>query len=99
LNYPITHTIGTNSALSIAISLAGVLTYILLGWGVPGLPDFSLGYVNLLQFVFLTATSLLVSGYAANLASKVSENKLKILQVIVISYIGLQMIGVFDFII
>ncbi len=98
LNYPITHTIGTNSALSIAISLAGVLTYILLGWGVPGLPDFSLGYVNLLQFIFLTATSLLVSGYAANLASKVSENKLKILQVIVISYIGLQMIGVFDFI-
>jgi len=52
-----------------------------------------------LQFVFLTATSLLVSGYAANLASKVSANKLKILQVIVISYIGLQMIGVFDFII
>ena len=98
LNYPITHTIGTNSLLSIAISLAGVIAYIVLGWGIQGLPEFSFGYVNLLQFVFLTVTSLLVSGYAANLASKISVNKLKILQVIVISYIGLQMIGVFDII-
>ena len=80
LNYPITHTIGTNSLLSIAISLAGVIAYIVLGWGIQGLPEFSFGYVNLLQFVFLTVTSLLVSGYAANLASKISVNKLKILQ-------------------
>ena len=72
--------------------------WIVLGWGIQGLPEFSFGYVNLLQFVFLTVTSLLVSGYAANLASKISVNKLKILQVIVISYIGLQMIGVFDII-
>ena len=98
LKYPITHTIGTNSLLSIGVSLAGVITYIILGWGVQGLPEFSLGYVNLLQFIFLTITSLLVSGYSANLASKISVNKLKILQVIVISYISLQMIGVFDFI-
>lgn len=98
LKYPITHTIGTNSALSISVSLAGVLTYIILGLGIQGLPDFSLGYVNLLQLLFLSITSILVSGYAANLANKISDNKLKVLQVIVISYIGLQMMGAFDFI-
>ena len=98
LRYPITNTIGTTSALSIATTLAGVICYIVLGWGVQGLPDFSLGYVNLLQFVFLTITSIIVSGYAANLSKKINPTKLKALQVIVISYIGLQMMGVFDII-
>jgi uncharacterized membrane protein YfcA len=52
----------------------------------------------LLQFVFLTITSIIVSGYAANLSKKINPTKLKALQVIVISYIGLQMMGVFDII-
>ena len=94
--YPITNTIGTTSALSITTTFAGVICYIILGWGVQGLPEFSLGYVNLLQFVFLTITSIIVSGYAANLSKKINPTKLKALQVIVISYIGLQMMGVFD---
>lgn len=98
LKYPITNTIGTTSALSIATTSAGVICYIILGLGVQGLPDYSLGYVNLLQFVFLTITSIIVSGYAANLSKKINPNKLKALQVIVISYIGLQMMGVFDII-
>ncbi len=94
--YPIKNTIGTTSLLSVTTTLGGVICYIILGLNVQGLPDFSLGYVNLLQFVFLTTTSIIVSGYAANLAQKISVNKLKALQVIVISYIGLQMMGVFD---
>ena len=94
--YPVKNTIGTTSALAITSSLAGVICYIILGWNNPNLPEFSLGYVNLLQLLFLTLTSVFVSGYAANLAKKIDVNKLKALQVIVISYIGLQMMGVFD---
>lgn len=96
--YPIKNTIGTTSLLSVTTALGGVICYIILGLGVENLPDFSLGYVNLLQFVFLTITSIIVSSYAANLAKKISVKKLKTLQVIVISYIGLQMMGVFDLI-
>lgn len=97
--YPIKNTIGTTSALAITSSIAGVICYIILGWNVGNLPEFSLGYVNLLQFLFLTLTSVFVSGYAANLAKKIDVNKLKALQIIVISYIGLQMMGVFDILI
>ncbi|MBQ6628516.1 MAG: sulfite exporter TauE/SafE family protein [Methanobrevibacter sp.] len=96
LKYPNKNTIGTTSLLSVTTALGGVVCYIILGLNVQGLPDFSLGYVNLLQFVFLTVTSIIVAGYAANLAQKISVNKLKVMQVIVISYIGLQMMGVFD---
>lgn len=97
--YPIKNTIGTTSVLAITSSIAGVICYIILGWNVGNLPEFSLGYVNLLQFVFLTLTSVFVSGYAANLAKRINVNKLKALQVIVISYIGLQMMGVIDILI
>lgn len=96
--YPLKNTLGTTSALAVTTSLGGVLCYIILGWNNPNLPAFSLGYVNLLQFVFLTITSIIVSTYAASLAKKISVKKLKILQVIVISYRGLQMMGLFDLI-
>lgn len=94
--YPIRNTIGTTSAMSITTTLGGVLCYILIGWNVQGLPDFSLGYVNLLQFIFLTVTSIPISTWAANLARKISTKKLKALQITVITYIGLQMIGIID---
>lgn len=96
LKYPVKNTIGTTSALAITTSLAGVLCYIFLGLNNINLPEFSIGYINLLQFIFLTPTSVFISSYSANLAKKIDVNKLKALQVIVISYIGLQMIGVFD---
>lgn len=96
--YPITNTIGTTSLLSVSTTLGGVICYIILGLNVSNLPAFSIGYVNLLQFVFLTITSILLSTWAANLAHKIDPKKLKALQVIVISYIGLQMMGVFDII-
>lgn len=94
--YPVKNTIGTTSTLAVTSSIAGVICYIILGWNNPNLPEFSIGYVNMLQFLFLTLTSVFVSGYAANLAKKINTNKLKALQVIVISYIGLQMMGVFE---
>ena len=96
--YPIKNTIGTTSLLSIPTAIGGIICYIILGLNVTGLPPFSIGYVNILQFIFLSVTSIIVSSHAANLTKKISIKKLKVLQIIVISYIGLQMMGVFDFI-
>lgn len=95
LKYPLQNTIGTTSALSISIAIGGIITYILMGWNVSGLPEFSIGYINLLQFIFLIITSILVSTYASLLTKRIEVRKLKILQVIVIGYIGLKMIGIF----
>lgn len=94
LKYPTHKAIGTSSASIIATSLGGLIAYIILGWNVPNLPEFSLGYVNLLQFVFITITSTLVAGQAAKLSKKVDERILKALHIIIVLYIGLKMLGI-----
>jgi len=94
LKYPTHKAIGTSSASIIATSLGGLIAYIVLGLNVPNLPAFSVGYVNLIQFVFLTITSTLVAGYAANLSKKVDSKKLKALHILLVFYIGLKMVGI-----
>lgn len=94
LRYPIHKAIGTSSASIIATSLGGLIAYIVLGWNVVGLPSFSVGYVNLLQFFFLTLSSTIVSGYAASLSKKVDERVLKFLHIMIVLYIGLKMVGI-----
>ncbi|RAP53191.1 MAG: hypothetical protein BZ138_01655 [Methanosphaera sp. rholeuAM270] len=94
LKYPTHKAIGTSSASIIATSLGGMLAYVALGWNVSNLPAFSLGYVNLVQFFFLTLTSTFVAGFAANFSKKVDGNKLKYLHILVVLYIGLKMVGI-----
>lgn len=93
LRYPTHEAIGTSSASIIATSLGGLIAYIVLGWNVQGLPSFSLGYLNLIQFVFLSITSFLVSGFAATLSKKVNPKLLKSLHMVIVFYIGLKMVG------
>jgi len=93
LKYPTHKAIGTSSASIIATSLGGMIAYIVLGWNVGNLPDFSLGYVNMVQFFFLTLTSTIVAGYAANISKKVDSKKLKFLHILIVLYIGLKMVG------
>ena len=58
------------------------------------LPQFSIGYVNILQFIFLTITSTFVVKYAADLSVKIDARILKIFHIIIVGYIGLNMIGI-----
>ncbi|MCI5867791.1 MAG: sulfite exporter TauE/SafE family protein [Methanosphaera sp.] len=92
--YPTRKAIGTSSAAIIATSLGGIIAYIILGQGVVGLPSFSIGYVNILQFVFIAITSTLISGYAAKLSQKINTKYLKALQVVLVLYIGLNMLRI-----
>ena len=94
LRYPTHKAIGTSSASIIATSLGGLMAYIVLGWNMPNLPVYSIGYVNLVQFIFLTLTSTLVAGYAANVSKKVDSKKLKVVHIILVLYIGLKMVGI-----
>lgn len=94
LHYPTHKAIGTSSASIIATSLGGLITYIILGWNIKGLPPLSLGYVNMIQFIFLTITSTIVAGYAADWSKSIDARKLKALHIILVAYIGLKMLGV-----
>jgi uncharacterized membrane protein YfcA len=58
---PLIHAIGTASAIGFPIALAGSVGYVAGGWGVTGLPPWSLGYVYLPALVGVTIASIAVA--------------------------------------
>jgi len=90
--------IGTSSITIAFNSVGGILAYAINGWGVAGLPDYSVGYIDLLQFVLLAGGSVLAARYGVNAAHRLPEELLKYIFVTLMIFIGLKMIGVFGWI-
>lgn len=59
--YDIRRAVGTASAIGFIIAIPGALGYILTGWGKPGLPPLSLGYVNLVAFALIIPLSMVAA--------------------------------------
>jgi uncharacterized membrane protein YfcA len=98
LGFSMLQAIGTSS-ITIAFNAAGgVLAYAIYGWGVAGLPQYSLGYIDLMQFALLAGTSVFTASFGVLAAHRLPAEKIKHIFVILMMYIGLRMIGVFDWI-
>lgn len=89
--------VGTNSAIMIFSSTGGLISYLFMGLSINGLPEYSLGYINLLQFILIVITSIPLSQLGVYISHKISPNKIKMIFMILIYYIGLKMIGLFEF--
>jgi uncharacterized membrane protein YfcA len=95
LGFNMLQAIGTSS-ITIAFNAAGgVLAYAIYGWGVAGLPAYSLGYIDLLQFALLAGTSIFTAPWGVKAAHRLPAERIKYIFVILMMYIGLRMIGVF----
>ncbi|MEI6104686.1 MAG: sulfite exporter TauE/SafE family protein [Methanothrix sp.] len=86
--------IGTSSVTIAFNAVGGVIAYAINGWGVPGLPDYSLGYIDLLQFALLAGASIFTASWGVKVAHRLPAEKLKYIFVVLMVYIGLKMIGV-----
>jgi uncharacterized membrane protein YfcA len=89
--------VGTSTGLMIFTALGGTIAYIINGWNVSGLPAYSLGYVNLLQWVLLASTSVLMAQVGVRVAHALPARQLKYVFIAVMAYMGLKMMGVFSF--
>jgi uncharacterized membrane protein YfcA len=69
--------IGTVAAMGFPLSLAGTLGYVVSGWSVPELPQWSLGFVYLPAFIGISVTSVLVAPYGARLAHRLQGTTLR----------------------
>jgi hypothetical protein len=86
--------IGTSSVTIAFNAVGGVIAYIINGWGMTGLPDYSLGYIDLLQFALLAGASIFTASWGVKVAHRLPAEKLKYIFVVLMVYIGLKMIGV-----
>jgi len=87
---------GNSSAIIAIISLGGLFSFILNGLNVSGLPIYSLGYVNLLEFVILTLFSIPMAQVGSWASHKLPEMLLRYIFVLLLVYISLNMLGVFQ---
>ncbi len=74
---PIHQAVATSAGVGVLISIPGVLGYIWAGWGAVGLPQLSLGYVNLLMVAIVVPVTLLVAPIGVMAAHKMSKRNLE----------------------
>jgi uncharacterized membrane protein YfcA len=89
---PMHTAVGTSAAIGVAIAVAGTIGFMISGWGVPGLPPFSLGYVNVVAFAFIAVTAYLSAPLGAALAHRLNQRALKLVFAGFMIFVGLGMI-------
>jgi uncharacterized membrane protein YfcA len=96
LRFRMHNAVATSLAVMLFTSTGGIIGYIINGLGVPGLPDYSIGYTNLASWFLLAVTSVGMAQVGAITAHKLPARQLKYIFIVVMFYIGLKMLGVFD---
>lgn len=69
--------IGTAAAIGWPLAAAGTTGYLITGWGKPGLPDYSIGYVYLPALAGIVISSMLLAPLGARLAHRMPGATLK----------------------
>jgi hypothetical protein len=96
LKFKIHQAVGTSTALMIFTSIGGALSFLINGSGVQGLPPYSTGYLNWFQWILLAGCSVPMAIVGAKAAHILPAKQLKCLFILVMFYMGLKMIGVFQ---
>ena len=80
--------VGTSAGIGTLIALPGAVGLAWAGWGEPGLPPFSLGYVSLIGAALMIPTSVFAAPYGARLAHGVSRRTLELAFAALLSTVG-----------
>jgi len=88
--------VGTSSAMMLFTASAGALGYFLNGRGASGLPDYSVGYINLVAWMCVAATGVVVAQIGAKMGQKLTERVVRVIFVLLMFYMGLDMLGIFS---
>ena len=92
LKFKMHNAIATSVAMIIFTSAGGVVGYIINGLGVPNLPAYSIGYVNLPTWFLLAVTSVGMAQVGAMIAHKLPARQLRWIFTAVMFYVGLRML-------
>lgn len=69
--------VATSAALGFPIALAGTLANVFYGWGEPGLPEYSLGYIYLPALLIIAAASVTMAPLGARTAHRMPVRQLQ----------------------
>jgi uncharacterized membrane protein YfcA len=92
LGFPMQLAVGNSSALIVVSSVAGTFSYLALGWNMPHLPPYSVGYVNFLVMLLVAPFTIGMARVGVRVAAHTSHDKLVKVFAIVLVVIGLRMV-------
>ena len=96
LKFKMHNAIATSLAMIIFTSTGGVVGYIINGLGIPNLPAYSIGYVNLPIWFLLAVASIGMAQVGAMIAHRLPARQLRWMFIAIMLYVGLRMLGIFD---
>jgi uncharacterized membrane protein YfcA len=96
MDFSIHHAVGTSSIAIAIISIGGLLSYIMNGLGISGLPPYSLGYIDLFQWAMLAGTSIPMAQVGVRLSHRMPARQLNYVFIALMLYIGLRMVGALE---
>ncbi|MGX4640778.1 sulfite exporter TauE/SafE family protein [Massilia sp. SYSU DXS3249] len=76
-NVRIHNAVATSAALGFPIALAGTLANIFYGWGEPGLPEYSLGFIYVPALLIIVAASMTMAPLGARTAHRMEVRQLQ----------------------
>ena len=88
---PMHRAVGTASALGLVIAIPAAVGFVIIGLNVNNLPSFSIGYINLMAWVCTIPASMVVAPYGAQIAHKISVDKLRIIFAVFLAIVALNM--------
>ena len=77
-------------------SIGGIIGYIVNSLGVPNLPAYSIGYINLPTWFLLAVTSIGMAQVGAMTAHRLPTSRLRWIFIVLLFYVALRMVGVFE---
>ncbi|MGZ3183096.1 MAG: sulfite exporter TauE/SafE family protein [Telluria sp.] len=83
--------VATSAALGFPIALAGTLSNIYHGWGEPGLPPYSLGFINVPALACIACASVLLAPVGARLSHRLPVQQLRRIFAVVLYLLALYM--------
>lgn len=93
LRYPMRQVVGVSTFVQTAGALFGAIGYMLNGLGKPGLPHFSIGYVNLLAAGGMIATGVPLARLGATYTHRINATALKRIFAVALFLIAILMIS------
>jgi uncharacterized protein len=98
MGFKMHNAVATSLGMMLFTSAGGIIGYIINGQNVPGLPDYTLGYIYLPAWLILTVSSVGLARIGAIVSHKLQARQLTYVFIALLFYIALDMLGVFDLI-
>ena len=96
LKFTIHQAVATSMLTMVFSAGGGGLSFLINGLGVEGLPPYSTGYLNWLQWVLLSGCSIPMATLGARSAHRLKGKTIQYIFVTVLIYLGLKMTGIFE---